>query len=674
MGTSLAWGIIGTGGIANSFASGLVQSTTGLLLAVGSRTQAKADAFGAKYAAPRCYGSYEALLADPDVQAVYICTPHPQHAEWAIKAAQAGKHILCEKPITLNYPDAMAVVEAARRHGVFLMEAFMYRCHPQTAALVEELRAGAIGEVRLIEATFSFDCGTGNPEGRLMKHELGGGGILDVGCYCASMARLIAGVATGQPFAEPLTVTGAGHIGSTRVDDYAVATLTFPGDIIAQLSTGMQLNQENVVRIYGTQGSIVVPSPWFCNRWEGTPPSFTVTRYGEQPRVVEIPVSSDIYGIEADLVAASLPAQQAASPAMSWDDTLSNMRTLDRWRKAIGLIYDCEQPTANIPPVSRQPLAARADHVMTYGQIAGIDKPVSRLVMGTMLEGMEMLLPQASAHFDEFVMSGGNCFDTAHIYAGGMSERIFGQWVKNRGIREQVVILGKGAHTPNCTPEGITTQLMESLERLQMDYVDIYMMHRDNLDVPVSEFIDVLNAHVRAGRMRAFGGSNWSIERVEEANAYAQAHGLQGFAAVSNNFSLARMVDPIWGGTISASDPASRAWFTRTQLPLMAWSSQARGFFVRGDRNFQADGELVRCWYSDDNFQRMERVRELAARYNVSPINIALAYVLCQPFPTFALFGPQKLAEIPDSLRGVAITLTPDEVRWLNLEADAVPA
>jgi aryl-alcohol dehydrogenase-like predicted oxidoreductase len=231
------------------------------------------------------------------------------------------------------------------------------------------------------------------------------------------------------------------------------------------------------------------------------------------------------------------------------------------------------------------------------------------------------------------------------------------------------VVLDKGAHTPNCTPEKLSSQLLESLTRLQMEYVDIYMLHRDNTAVPVGEFISVLNEHKAAGRMRVFGASNWSIERVEAANAWAAEHGLQGFSAMSNNFSLARMVDPVWKGCISASDAHSRAWLTKTQMALMPWSSQARGFFTgRARPDDFSDPELVRSWYSEDNFRRLDRANELARKRGVLPINIALAYVLCQPFPTFPLIGPRMLSETHSSLPGLEITLTPAELRWLNLE------
>src|SRR5262245_32651872 len=145
MADSLKWGLLATGNIAKAFAKGVARSKTGKLAACASRDKAKAEAFAKEFNVPKAHGSYEALLADPEVQAVYISTPHPLHAEWAIKAAEAGKHILCEKPIGLNHAEAMAIVEAAARNNVFLMEAFMYRCHPQMAKVVELVKGGAIG-------------------------------------------------------------------------------------------------------------------------------------------------------------------------------------------------------------------------------------------------------------------------------------------------------------------------------------------------------------------------------------------------------------------------------------------------------------------------------------------------------------------------------------------------
>ncbi len=665
MSGSLRWGILGTGRIAHSFAAALAETDSGSLVAVASRDQAGADRFGNEFDVPHRHASYELLLADPDVEAVYIAPPHPYHARWAIRAAEAGKHILCEKPLTLNAPTSMAVVDAARRNDVFLMEAYMYRCHPQTSRLVELIRNGAIGEVRVIQASFSFNSQAA-PDSRLRSNALGGGGILDVGGYCTSMARLLAGAASGRTESlDPIEVHAVGQLGETGVDEYTAAVLKFPNGIIAQVSTGIAVSQENAVRVYGTEGSITLPAPWFAS---GERQSVIHLTKGGKTEVLLEEQPKSAYAFEADTVASNIDAGQAPWPAMTLEDTLGNMKTLDRWRRAIGLEYEDERLQNQTRPASGQALKRRAGHSMTYGRIDGIDKPVSRLAMGTMLEGAEFPAAQGGVLFDGFFEAGGTCFDTAHIYSGGLSEQVFGQWMRSRGVRDDVVVIGKGAATPFCDPENLTSQLLLSLERMQTDYVDLYMMHRDNETIPVGEFVEVLNEHKAAGRMRTFGVSNWSLARVEEANEYAAAHGLAGFSALSNNFSLARLVEPIWPGSIATSDPESRAWFTKTQTPLFPWSSQARGFFAVGAPDNVSDPELVRCWYSDDNFERLARVRALADERGVLPINVALAYVLHQPFPTFPLIGPRSLHELETSLPALDVELSEDELLWLNLE------
>jgi aryl-alcohol dehydrogenase-like predicted oxidoreductase len=303
---------------------------------------------------------------------------------------------------------------------------------------------------------------------------------------------------------------------------------------------------------------------------------------------------------------------------------------------------------------------------MRYASIPGVGLKVSRLILGC---DNQETMPHATAIFDDFFERGGNAFDTAHIYAGGKPERLLGRWIEQRGLRSQVVVIAKGAHTPFCTPEFLDSQLRESLERLQTGYADIYMMHRDNLQIPVGEFVEVLNDHLCAGRIRAFGGSNWTLARLQEAQAYAEKKGLQKFTCVSNNFSLARMVSPIWKDCISATDPGFKQWLTESGTSLLAWSSQSRGFFTdRAHPDRKDDAEMVRCWYSDDNFLRRERAIELAKKKGVEPINIALAYVLNQPFSSFALVGPRLISETASTLRGVSVTLTPEELEWLNLE------
>jgi aryl-alcohol dehydrogenase-like predicted oxidoreductase len=305
---------------------------------------------------------------------------------------------------------------------------------------------------------------------------------------------------------------------------------------------------------------------------------------------------------------------------------------------------------------------------MSYGAIAGVDKPISRLVMGTAILKSDTL-PLACALLDSFYEAGGNCLDTAHVYR---CEETVGQWIKLRGIREELVVIGKGARDEAGTPEGLTSQLYETLEKMQLEYLDIYLMHSDNPALPVGDFVECLNEHHQSGRIRAFGGSNWSTARLEEANAYARAHGLVGFTASSPNFALATWNEPMWHGCLTATDAPSRAWYTRTQIPLFAWSSQASGFFTGrfrpADSSIPGYADVVRTWFNDENFQRLERARELAADKGVTAAQIALAYVLHQPFPIFALIGPHTIDELQSVLPALQVTLTPEEVRWLNLE------
>ena len=203
---------------------------------------------------------------------MYIALPNHLHARWTIRAAEAGKHILCEKPLATNHAEAMVAIDAAREHDVFLMEAFMYRCHPQTAKLVELIRSGAIGQVRLIQAHFSYDM-KGPRENVRQQNPASGGGIMDVGCYCASIARLVAGASIGQPFADPIiardgyrstmALKAEGYINpENRIDEWSMAVVRFPGNILATLTTGIHVQVDNALRVWGSDGHIIVPNPW----------------------------------------------------------------------------------------------------------------------------------------------------------------------------------------------------------------------------------------------------------------------------------------------------------------------------------------------------------------------------------------------------------------------------
>jgi predicted dehydrogenase/aryl-alcohol dehydrogenase-like predicted oxidoreductase len=672
--TKLNWGILTTGAIASCFARNLAASQTGTLLAVSSRDKAKAEKFAAEFNASRSYGSYEELLADADVQAVYISTPHPLHAEWAIKAIEAGKHVLVEKPIALNQFEAMAIMEAAELKGVLLMEAFMYRCHPQTAKLVELIKNKEIGDVRMIRASFGWHGGF-DPKSRIYNNELAGGGIMDVGCYTTSMARLVAGASQGKPFAEPTAVSGAAHLGETGVDEWAIASMKFPGDVLAQLSTSVSMDQEAAVTIYGSAGKISLPNPWLANRNKPDQGKIVVQKKGQSAVEIDVPAEVTSFTLEADVFGRAVLAgqTQVASPAMTWADTMGNIRALDRWREAVGLTFNLEKPE-NFPKttVANRPLARAASN-MKYGRIPGVDKEMSRLIMGC---DNQVNMTHAAVMFDDWYAKGGNAFDTSFIYGGGRQEQLLGRWMESRGVRDQCVTIAKGLHTPDCYPARLGHELPKSLERLRTTYTDLYVMHRDNPAVPVGEFVAVINDHIKAGRIKAWGGSNWTPARFEEAVTYAKQHGLQAPIAISNNFSLARMIKPIWAGCIASSDNATQAWHAahKDDVVLLPWSSQARGFFVPGVAapDKLDNKEVVETWYSPDNFERQKRAFALAEQKGVTPINIALAYVLNQPFTTFPLIGPRQLSETRTSLPALDIVLSPQELKWLDLQADTL--
>lgn len=339
----LRWGILSTGTIAKRFAKALAASETGVLVAVASRSATQARAFAVEHGAVCAFGSYGELLADENVEAVYIATPHPFHAHWCVEAARAGKHILCEKPVAMNLAEATAVIEEVRARRVFFMEAFMYRCHPQTALAAGFVRAGEIGAVRSIEAVFSFhvDYRAGS---RLFDAALGGGGILDVGCYAVSAARLMAGAAAGFPGpAEPLAVKGCASLHPAEgTDVFAKAVLEFPGGVLANVTAGVQLALPHSLRVDGSEGSLTVTSPWFAG---AVGAEIRITR-GADTQVIPTADPRDLYAWEIDTVAARLGDLQA--PEIGWDDTLGNMRVLDAWRAQAGIVYASD----------RQPFAA----------------------------------------------------------------------------------------------------------------------------------------------------------------------------------------------------------------------------------------------------------------------------------------------------------------------------
>jgi aryl-alcohol dehydrogenase-like predicted oxidoreductase len=281
-----------------------------------------------------------------------------------------------------------------------------------------------------------------------------------------------------------------------------------------------------------------------------------------------------------------------------------------------------------------------------------------------MVAGGPETLATALGVFDSYFEAGGNTFDTAFIYAAGESERTLGAWLETRGVRDDCVVIAKGAHTPDNFPDRVRPQLEQSLERLRTNRADVYLLHRDNADVPVGEFVDALESLCHDGLVGVYGGSNWTPERIDEANDWARANGAAGFTVVSNQFSLARMIAPTFTGTVGANEPAFRAWLSSGSLTNFAWSSQAAGFFA----GLAPDGYLAHAWYSDDNLERRRRAGEVAASLGVDATTIALAWLLHVRLPIVPIVGPVSLAELRTSLQSTDVRLTDEQVRWLDLE------
>jgi predicted dehydrogenase len=321
------WGILGLGSIAHSFANGLKAAPGAELAAVGSRTQAKADKFGAEFGVSRCHGTYEALAADPGVDAVYIASPHPMHKADSLLCLRHGKAVLCEKPFTINAAQAEEVIGLARQNKVFLMEAMWTRFIPAVQRIRQIVREGAIGDVQFVQADFGFRAGF-DPKGRLFDPALGGGSLLDVGVYCLSFASMLLGA--------PEHVVGTANLGATGVDETAGMLLRYPTGAIAVLSSAVRANTPQSATIIGTVGRLVVHSPF----WKST--TLTLSREGRADEVLEIPFTGNGYNYEAEEVARCVGEGLTESPEMPLDETLIIMKTMDTLRAQWGIKYPME--------------------------------------------------------------------------------------------------------------------------------------------------------------------------------------------------------------------------------------------------------------------------------------------------------------------------------------------
>ncbi len=307
---STKWGIISTAHINRLVLAGARESEQVDVIAVASRDQARAEAYARDQGIERAYGSYEALLADPDVEAVYISLPNSLHVEWSIHALEAGKHVLCEKPFDRRPEEVERAFDVADRAGRILAEAFMWRHNPQTAKLLELVGSGAIGELRLIRSAFSFSLD--EPENVRLAADLDGGALMDVGCYCVSGSRLLGG--------EPESVYGEQVSGESGVDVLFAATMRFPGDVLAQFECGFVLPDRDELDVIGSEGSLFLDDPWHART-----PLLELRRDGGVEEIVLQP--ADSYRLELENLGDAIAGR--AQPLLGREDAVGQARTID---------------------------------------------------------------------------------------------------------------------------------------------------------------------------------------------------------------------------------------------------------------------------------------------------------------------------------------------------------
>ncbi len=304
------WGILSTAKINRLFLEGAQQAHDVEVVAVASRDRPRAESFARQHGIPRAHDSYEALLGDPEVEAVYIPLPNSMHVDWSVRALEAGKHVLCEKPLSRRTTEVEHAFDVAEREGRLLMEGFMYRHNPQTRRVVELVREGAIGRLRMIRSAFSFHAR--DPSNVRLSPELDGGALMDVGCYCVSGSRLLAG--------EPERVTALQTIGGSGVDVMLTGAMTFGGGVVAHFDCGLTLASRDELEVVGEDGSLFLDDPWHCR----TP--LIEIRLGDRTERIQLPAANS-YRLEAENLSAAIRGE--AEPLLGRADALGQARAIE---------------------------------------------------------------------------------------------------------------------------------------------------------------------------------------------------------------------------------------------------------------------------------------------------------------------------------------------------------
>lgn len=331
----LRYGIMSTGNIAHQFAQGVASARRSTCAAVGSRGDDKARAFAQNYSIPNAHGSYDALLADETVDAVYIGLPNHMHHEWTLKALEAGKHVLCEKPLAVTAKQAREMFDAARQHQRVLVEAFMYRTHPQTQRIVDVIRTGSIGKLKAIRASFCFNVRQTQDNIRFSV-EAAGGAIMDIGCYCVDLGQLLADD-------RIVSVGGTSHLHETGVDDYTSASIAFGNGVICSFLCGTKLQASNTAIICGDEGYIEVEWPWKPSDDASilvrgmTPPRQDADQPQRTEQRLDTTADLPLYALEADDFAATVLDDKA--PLKSPEQSIETAEALEELRRQGGLPF-----------------------------------------------------------------------------------------------------------------------------------------------------------------------------------------------------------------------------------------------------------------------------------------------------------------------------------------------
>ncbi|MBX7256626.1 MAG: Gfo/Idh/MocA family oxidoreductase [Candidatus Hydrogenedentes bacterium] len=324
----IRWGILGTGSIAHQFARGLRAAEGAELSAVGSRAAKTAEAFGNEFDIPRRHATYEALASDPEVDAIYVATPHPMHKECTLLSLNHGKAVLCEKPFAVNVREAAEMVKTARDKKLFLMEAMWTRFIPVVVKAREWVRQGKIGEVRMLQSDFGFRAGW-DETSRLLDPKFAGGALLDVGIYPIALAYFFLG-------GGPQRIVSTATLGDTGVDEQNAIVFEYASGALALLSSAVRTNTQQEAFILGTEGNIKLHAPF----WKATKATLTVDGKGEE--TCEIPHKGNGYEYEAEEVMQCMRAGRLESPVIPLDETLAMMETMDAIRAQWGMKYPFE--------------------------------------------------------------------------------------------------------------------------------------------------------------------------------------------------------------------------------------------------------------------------------------------------------------------------------------------